>query len=129
LLGLVHEGGLLRPADGADRLVFAHTALQAALAAEDWLSTGRFARQPDWLERLDQIKSQPPWADVIVCAAARLGREGRLDELEQLLRRLWVSEEGDVRESHRHLTGRCLAELDEPTREQLERIDIGARIR
>ncbi len=129
LLGPVYEGGLLRPADGANRLAFAHTLLQAALAAGDWLSTGRFARQTDWLEHLDPVKGQPPWADVIVCAAARLGREDRLDALEQLLRRLWASEEGDDRESHRLLAGRCLAELDEPTRKRLERIGIGARLR
>jgi len=123
LLGLVYEGGLLRPADGADRLAFAHTALQAALAAEDW------ARRPDWLEHLDTVNGQPSWTDVIACAAARLGREGRLDELERLLRRLWASEEDDVRESLWLLAGRCLAELDAPTRRQLGWIGIGARLR
>ncbi|MBU1879094.1 MAG: hypothetical protein KJ734_09090, partial [Chloroflexi bacterium] len=94
LCGLVRERGLLRRAPGDNQLAFPHEALQAALAAEAWL------RQPDWLEHLCAVKSQPPWADVIVCAAARLGHEGRLVELERLLGRLCAPEGSDVLALH-----------------------------
>lgn len=121
-LDLAYKRGLLRQASGA-RLAFPHLALQAALAAEEWLRT------PDRLDTLEQVKSKSPWAEVIVFAAARLGLDGRLTDLDQFLERLCDPGGSDILGTNWLLAGQCLAELGESTREQLDRVGIGADIR
>ncbi|GAB4550226.1 MAG: hypothetical protein Kow0063_44870 [Anaerolineae bacterium] len=123
-LGLAYEGGLLRQDRGGKPFAFPHPAIQALLTADAWL------KRDGWLDHLEQVKSQPPWADVVIFAAAQLGQTGGgYFRLRDLLSRLCETGESDVFGINWLLAGQCLAELDRSTRENLEHDGIGRQIR
>lgn len=116
--------GLLEQAsDDQPTYMFHHRLLQAALAAEEWL------RQPNWLEYVPRVKSSPPWGDVIVFAAGILSSRNDVLGVQRMIECLCEPEGTDLFEQNWLLAGRCLAEVGEDTRNQLEYAGIGGRVR
>ena len=120
---IAYEQGLLRTLLNEQHIAFSHQVVQSFLAAEAWIN------QDHWLEQVTQVKSEPPWSEVIILAASALAHNGRLVELERLLQNLCDAAGSDVADLNWLLAAQCLVELNEADQAQIARTDIGQAIR
>jgi hypothetical protein len=102
LFRFAYDHGLLRTIVDEQQLAFSHQVVQSFLAAEAWINQDR------WLEQVAWAKSEPPWVEVIVFAAAALAHNARLAEVERLLQALCERTGSNVADLDWLLAGQCL---------------------
>ena len=123
LYNIVLGNGFVQPIQGGSLLTFPLLEFQAALAVKALITN------PHWLQFISEFILHRSWQELICSVAFQLGKQGEIEKLEQLFTTICNYIEKDPQRTTILLLCKCLASIDEMTRNKLELLGLGEMVR